>query len=116
MSELNTAELGILDVRSAAEYDGTDIRSAMGGHVPGARHLEWTELLDQNGRLLEDEELRAKLAPLDLPEDGIVVVYCQTHQRSAVTYVALKHLGYTDVRALDGAWSNWGNRSDTPKV
>lgn len=116
MSELNAPDLGILDVRSAAEYDGTDIRSAMGGHVPGASHLEWTALLDDSGQLLDDDALRAKLAPLGLPDDGTIVVYCQTHQRSAVTYVALKHLGYKDVRALDGAWSNWGNRADTPKV
>ncbi len=116
LSELNATDLAILDVRSAAEYDGSDVRSAMGGHVPGARHLEWTALLDQNGRLLDDDALRAKLAPLNLPKDGTIVVYCQTHQRSAVTYVVLKHLGYPDVRALDGAWSNWGNRSDTPKV
>ncbi len=116
MSELNSPALSIIDVRSAAEYNGTDIRSAMGGHIPGARHLEWTALLDQNGRLLDDDALRAKLAPLNLPEEGTIIVYCQTHQRSAVTYVALKHLGYEDVRALDGAWSNWGNRSDTPKV
>ncbi|ASJ74464.1 sulfurtransferase [Granulosicoccus antarcticus] len=115
LSELASPTLSILDVRSAAEYNGTDVRSAMGGHVPGAQHLEWTALLDAQGRLLEDDALQAKLAPMKLSTDNTVVVYCQTHQRSAVTYVALKHLGFTDVRALDGAWSNWGNRADTPK-
>lgn len=106
----------ILDVRSRKEYEGTDIRSAYGGHVPGAAHLEWTRLLDKDGLLLGDDELLALLQPAIGTTEDTTVVYCQTHQRSAVTYVALKHLGYKDVRAIDGAWSNWGNREDTPKI
>ncbi|MFK7892535.1 MAG: sulfurtransferase [Granulosicoccus sp.] len=106
----------ILDVRSRKEYEGTDVRSAYGGHVPDAAHLEWTSMLDQDGLLLGNDELLALLQPLIGAAEDTTIVYCQTHQRSAVTYVALKHLGYTDVRAIDGAWSNWGNREDTPKI
>ena len=102
-------------MRSAAEYAGTDVRAAMGGHVPGARHLEWTRLLDADGRLLPDDELRERLAGVGLVPGRRAVVYCQTHQRSAVTWLALRHLGFDDVRALDGAWSVWGNRPDLPK-
>jgi len=114
MENLDSDSLKILDVRSANEYAGTDVRSARGGHVPGAHHLEWTTQLDDEGRLLNDELLQAQLDKAGISINDTVVVYCQTHQRSAVTYVALKHLGYTDVKALDGAWSNWGNRTDTP--
>ncbi|MFT4729412.1 MAG: thiosulfate/3-mercaptopyruvate sulfurtransferase [Granulosicoccus sp.] len=114
MENLGTGSLKILDVRSANEYAGTDVRSARGGHVPRAHHLEWTTQLDDKGCLLNDELLQAQLEDAGVSTDDTVIVYCQTHQRSAVTYVALKHLGYTDVRALDGAWSNWGNRTDTP--
>lgn len=114
IEKLGSDSLKILDVRSANEYAGTDVRSARGGHVPGAHHLEWTTQLDANGCLLNDELLQAQLDNAGVSINDTVIVYCQTHQRSAVTYVALKHLGYTDVRALDGAWSNWGNRTDTP--
>lgn len=112
---LQSQSFHILDVRSEAEFAGTDVRSAFGGHVPGARHLEWTRLLNEDGSLLEDEQLESLLQGKTGSKDDTVIVYCQTHQRSAVTYVALKHLGFTDVRAIDGAWSNWGNREDTPK-
>ena len=115
LGELDDPDLAILDVRGAAEYAGTDVRSAMGGHVPGARHLEWTRLLDGEGRLLDDDTLRARFEAAGLAPGGRAVVYCQTHQRSAVTWLALKHLGHDDVRALDGAWSVWGNRPDLPK-
>lgn len=109
--------LHVLDVRSSAEYEGTDVRSAFGGHVPGAVHVEWTRLMDANGLLLSDEALQALLRDISgNSTDDTMIVYCQTHQRSAVTYVALKHLGYSDVRAIDGAWSSWGNREDTPKI
>jgi len=114
MEHLVAPTVKILDVRSAHEFVGTDVRSARGGHVPGAKHLEWTTLLDEHGRLLNDAALEAQIKQTGAGPDDTVVVYCQTHQRSAVTYVALKHLGFTDVRALDGAWSAWGNREDTP--
>lgn len=112
--ELDAPDLAIIDVRGAAEYAGTDVRSARGGHVPGAVHLEWTRMLGVDKRLLDDAALHALLEPLAATPDRKAVVYCQSHQRSAVTYVALKHLGFNSVRALDGAWSNWGNRPDLP--
>jgi len=115
LGDLDDPGLVILDVRGAAEYAGTDVRAAMGGHVPGARHLEWTRLLDADGRLLDDDTLRERLSATGLVPGKRAVVYCQTHQRSAVTWLALKHLGFDDVRALDGAWSVWGNRPDLPK-
>lgn len=115
LGQLDDPDLVILDVRGAAEYAGTDVRAAMGGHVPGARHLEWTRLLDAEGRLLDDETLRERLGAVGLVPGRRAVVYCQTHQRSSVTWLALKHLGIEDVRALDGAWSVWGNRPDLPK-
>ncbi len=114
MPHLSEPGIKVLDVRSPAEFAGTDVRSARGGHVPGAQHLEWTAQLNADGTLLDDTALQAQLDHAGIKGDDTVVVYCQTHQRSAVTYVALKHLGYSDVRALDGAWSHWGNRTDTP--
>ena len=114
MQMLDEDSVKILDVRTPGEFAGTDVRSARGGHVPGANHIEWTSQLDDKGRLLPDEILEAQLEKAGIKPDDTVIVYCQTHQRSAVTYVALKNLGFSDVRALDGAWSNWGNRTDTP--
>lgn len=115
LGELNNPSVKILDVRSAGEYRGTDVRAAFSGHVPGAKHIEWTSMLDENGCLLDDASLMGQLGDLGINPEHQVIVYCQSHQRSAVTYVALKNLGYPDVRAIDGAWSAWGNREDTPK-
>ncbi len=113
--ELGDARLRVLDVRGAAEYAGTDVRSAEGGRVPGAIHLEWTRQLDPEGRALSPERLREQLAELDVRPEHRVVVYCQTHQRSAVTWLLMRSAGFPDVRGLDGAWSVWGNRPELPK-
>ena len=113
--ELGDPGLRVLDVRGAAEYAGTDVRAAAGGHVPGAIHHEWTDQLDASGRALSPGRLRELMAALDVRPEHRVVVYCQSHQRSAVTWVLLRHAGFPDVRGLDGAWSVWGNRPDLPK-
>ena len=114
-TELGDPALRVLDVRGAAEYAGTDVRAAAGGHVPGAVHHEWIRQLDAAGRALPAARLRADLAALDVRPEHRVVVYCQSHQRSAVTWVLMRDAGYPDVRGLDGAWSVWGNRPDLPK-
>jgi len=114
MPQLGSKELAFLDVRSAAEFAGTDVRSARGGHVPNAKHSEWTNAFDESGKLKDDAALQALFSNIDISNDQHVIVYCQTHQRSALTYVVLKHLGYDNVSAIDGAWSAWGNNPDTP--
>ena len=113
-SQLDTNALTLLDVRTAAEFAGTDVRSARGGHVPGAIHSEWTEVFDASGALKPDEDLKTLFANININDEQHVVVYCQTHQRSAMTYLVLKHLGFDQVSALDGAWSAWGNSDTTP--
>jgi len=51
------------DVRAAGEYDGSDARNnARPGHIAGAVHLEWTELLDPETRTFKPaDELRSLL-------------------------------------------------------
>lgn len=114
MARLDDPNLAILDVRSLKEFDGSDVRSARGGHVPGAQHMEWTTVFDADQQLKHKDQLLKEFAQAGATPEKEVIVYCQTHQRSAVTYVLLKELGFDNVRAIDGAWSNWGNRTDTP--
>ena len=113
---LGDPAIAILDVRSLSEFIGTDVRAAVGGHIPGAVHYEWTDVLDNSNNLLANDVLLSELHQRGITPDKQVIVYCQSHQRSSVTYVLLTHLGFAKVRALDGAWSAWGNQDELPVI
>jgi thiosulfate/3-mercaptopyruvate sulfurtransferase len=106
----------LLDVRSADEYSGVKKLAARGGHIPGAVHMEWTQAMDitRNLRLKPDAELKALLGTFGVTPDRQVITYCQSHHRSAHTWLVLKHLGYPEVKGYPGSWSDWGNNPSLP--
>lgn len=116
LAHLQDPEVRILDVRSPAEYSGADRRAARGGHIPGAVNIEWTQALagGGTGRLRPAPELRSLYENAGVTPDKDIVVHCQTHQRSAHTYIVLKSLGYPRVRGYPGSWSDWGNDPAVP--
>lgn len=115
-SHLEDGATVVLDARSPAEFSGADRRAQRGGHIPGAVNLNWIELMDPQAppRLRPDEQLKPMLEQLGVTPDKEVITHCQTHHRSALTFVALKHLGYPRVRGYAGSWSEWGNDPDLP--
>jgi len=115
-SNLENSTMGLLDARSIDEFTGTAKYAQKAGRIPGAKHFEWTRGMDTqaNYRLLPKEKLQPMLDELGLTQDKEIIVYCQSHHRSALSYLMLKYLGYEKVRGYPGSWSEWGNRSDTP--
>ena len=116
LSRLQDPDLTLLDARTPEEYNGIKIRAAKGGHIPGAANLNWTDTMDKhrNYRLLPDPVLHQMLSQRNINSDKEVIVYCQTHHRSAHSYFMLKHLGFEKVKGYAGSWSEWGNDPDTP--
>jgi len=116
IAQLGDPNFAIWDARSADEYAGRKVVAARGGHIPGAVNIDWLELIDRshNLRLVPLEPLRTKLQMLGITPDKTVVTHCQTHHRSGLTYLAMKILGYPSIKAYDGSWGEWGNRTDTP--
>ena len=114
LEHLDDDDVVLLDVRSLDEYHGTDRKAARGGHIPGAVNMEWTLAIDEDQRMRTDDDMRAQLEGLGVTPDREIIVYCQTHHRSAHTWALLKAMGYPRVRGYPGAWSDWGNREDTP--
>lgn len=116
ISRLNDEHTALLDARSLAEYSGEKKYAERGGHIPGAKRFEWTDAMDRsrNLRMLPAEQIQPKLDELGITRDGEVIVYCQSHHRSAYSWLMLRALGYDDVKGYPGSWSDWGNRADTP--
>ena len=111
---LGNPEVVILDTRSDGEYDGTNVRAARGGAVPGAVHLEWTNNLTGEGTFKSTAELRSMYERAGVPRDREVVTYCQGGYRAAHSYLALRLIGYPRVRNYIGSWKEWGDRTDLP--
>jgi thiosulfate/3-mercaptopyruvate sulfurtransferase len=104
----------ILDVRSDDEYYGRVARAARAGSIPGSVHIEYTENLDESGAFRPAAELKALYQGAGITPDKTVVCYCQGGYRSSLTYLALRLLGYADVRNYIGSWKEWGDREDLP--
>jgi thiosulfate/3-mercaptopyruvate sulfurtransferase len=116
LARLGQSDLALLDTRTPGEFIGQDQRAARGGHIPGAVNLNWTDAMDpqRQWRLQPDPVLRTMLENRGVTSDREVIVYCQTHHRSAHTYWVLRYLGYPRVRGYPGAWSEWGNDPSLP--
>jgi thiosulfate/3-mercaptopyruvate sulfurtransferase len=115
-ARLGNAGVGLLDVRSAEEFSGVKRYADRGGHIPGAVNLEWTLAMDQtrNLRFKPDEELERLFSRIGITPEREIITYCQSHHRSAHTYIVLRHLGYPRVKGYPGSWSDWGNNPDLP--
>jgi thiosulfate/3-mercaptopyruvate sulfurtransferase len=119
LEHLDNDAVALIDARSPAEYCGEKKFAEKGGHIPGAVNIDWINLIDQqhNMRLKPADEIKRLLAQYRITTDHLdqpMVVYCQTHHRSALTYIALKLLGFSNVKGYPGSWSEWGNSTDTP--
>lgn len=116
IEQLDNNAVQIVDARSDGEFTGARKMAEKGGHIPGAINIEWLMLMDRqkNLRLKSEDELKQLINNYHISPDKTVIVYCQTHHRSALTYVALKYLGFKDVKGYPGSWSDWGNNPDTP--
>jgi thiosulfate/3-mercaptopyruvate sulfurtransferase len=114
LARLNQPGSVIVDTRSDAEYLGQLVRAKRGGAIPGAVHLEWTNNLDPKGFFKSADELTQMYADRKITPDKEIIPHCQGAYRSAHTYLALRLIGYPNVRNYLGSWGEWGNREDLP--
>lgn len=116
LAQLNRDDVVIWDARSHAEYTGEKAISPRGGHIPNAISYDWTRLFDseRQNRLRPIDDVQKELNELGITADKTVITHCQTHRRSGLTYFVAKLLGYQNIKAYPGSWSEWGTLTDTP--
>jgi thiosulfate/3-mercaptopyruvate sulfurtransferase len=103
----------IIDARSDGEFAGTEKLSKRAGHMPGACHVEWSNLVDKEGRFLPVDALREKLAAQGVKPGEPVIAHCQGGGRASVDTFALERIGLPTRNYYLG-WSDWGNAEETP--
>ncbi len=107
----NLDKLKIIDARSKGEYDGSIVRAAQVGHIPNAINIDWSLNVNENGTFKNESEL-SKL--YEIPKDSEIVTYCQGAYRAANSFLALKKLGFENVKVYLGSWGEWGNHLNLP--
>ena len=109
----------LLDARSPEEYRGErvmpppffDHGAERTGRIPGAVHLYYRELLNEDDTFKRPEELESVLRARGAsPDRGDIVAYCRLSHRATLVWFAMRHLlGYENVRVYDGSWTEWGS-------
>ncbi|MBF2035920.1 MAG: sulfurtransferase [Leptolyngbyaceae cyanobacterium T60_A2020_046] len=113
-----TNRLVILDTRERREFEGAvPYGERQGGHLPGAIHLHYRELLDAEGRLRPEAERLALLQERGIPQDAAILAYCTGGVRSAWLTVVLVDMGF-DAKNYPGSMWEWsaGSRDRYPLV
>jgi len=77
----------VIDARDKGQFDK--------GHIPGAHHIEWRQVLARRN---------------EIPKDKPVLIYCNQGTLSAQAGLALRLAGYENVRILQGGMSEWKAR------
>ncbi len=111
---LGKEEVCLVDARSPEEYAGKDVRAKRGGHIPGARNVDWVNTLNPDQTFKSADALRAVFEAAGIRPDRQVVVYCQSGVRAAHDYFVLRLLGYAKIKNYDGSWNEWGNDPSLP--
>jgi thiosulfate/3-mercaptopyruvate sulfurtransferase len=115
---LEDPEVLLIDARPAEQYAGAVTAAARSGHIPGARNVPYSRLVDAStGRFLPASELSRAFAEAGVDVQRLpreVVVYCNGGVTCTVPLHALRLLGRDDVAVFDGSWNEWGNDPRRP--
>jgi thiosulfate/3-mercaptopyruvate sulfurtransferase len=107
------------DTRSLAEFHGAGEGHGKPpprpGHIAGAAHLDWIELIDPETKTFKPAaELRALLESKGITPDREVNTYCGGGRRGSIGTLVLKILGYDNARSYAAGFSQWSRQPDTP--
>ena len=114
LGKLNSDAL-LVDVRSAAEFNGEASRSKRFGHIPGALHLPRKQIVEADGTLKSTADLQKEFHAAGLTDPNAeIIVYCNGGVSASYSMIALLSAGFTNVSMYDGSWNEWGNDPTTP--
>ena len=123
LAGLRRSEQVILDGRSHEEYRGervgvpgmADTGALRYGRIPGAKHLMFEELLEDDKRFKPAEAIERAVAARGVDGGKDIITYCRMSHRATVLYFALTQLlDLKRVRVYDGSWTEWGNLVGVP--
>ena len=107
----------ILAARGPDRFNGSAPEPRPGmraGHIPGAKNVPYSTLLNADSTMKSADELRAvfEAAGVDLSKPAITS--CGSGVTAAILSLALERMGKRDHALYDGSWSEWGASTTLP--
>lgn len=104
----------LLDARAPERYRGeVEPIDPAAGHIPGARNLPSTALLNGDGTLLDNAAITALLADRGIAAGDSIGVYCGSGVTASLVLAAL-HANGIDAALFPGSWSQWSSEPGRP--
>ena len=99
----------VIDVRSPERYRGeTEPIDLVAGHIPGAINIPFATNLDDSGRFLPSEILKANYEKvIENRKTENVIVHCGSGVTACHTLFALTYAGFQTPKLYVGSWSEW---------
>jgi thiosulfate/3-mercaptopyruvate sulfurtransferase len=109
LDALDRDDVVFVDARTEAEFSE--------GHIPGAVNINYPlNAAEAPPRLwLPEDDLLALYENHGVTPDKLVIPYCSSGVRSAVTAFTLHLIGFDRVALYTGSWNEWDTHPDTPK-
>jgi thiosulfate/3-mercaptopyruvate sulfurtransferase len=102
-------DVQLLDCRTKAEFEGTDIRALRGGRIPNTTaNIPHDLAYDRKTGVFFDPTYVESLYR-GLDKNIRTIVVCQTGSCSTITYLILRLLGFKDVANYDSGWVVYAN-------
>lgn len=105
----------ILDARPAGRFTGAEPEPRPGlrqGHIPGAKNIPWSSLLNGDGTMKSPEDLRALFTATGVDLAKPAICSCGSGVSAAMIALALERIGHRNHSVYDGSWAEWGMYND----
>jgi thiosulfate/3-mercaptopyruvate sulfurtransferase len=95
-------------LKTAALVDVRDDSEVAEGIIPGAIHLQYNKVINEDGTLKSKTELESVFNSAGITKNKEIILYCATSVRAGIVFLALTSvLDYPNVKVYDGAYNEW---------